>query len=280
MTISRAVLITGCSSGIGRAAAVALHRAGLPVYATARDTGALTDLAARGIKTLRLDVTDEESAELAVKQVTEEHGAVGALVNNAGTGVHGAVEDVPLSTARALFETNLFGALHLTQLVLPGMREQGRGRIVNVSSIFGRFSPPGGGLYQATKHALEAYGDALRLEVAPFGVKVAMIEPATVRTRFFETAMLQFAGKPESAYQAFYDKLAAWAIEVHEGKNTAGRRAVTPEKVAATIERAVTDRNPKARYPVGPLAMGALGLRRMLPDKAFDLFVARQFPTP
>jgi NAD(P)-dependent dehydrogenase (short-subunit alcohol dehydrogenase family) len=280
MTISRAVLITGCSSGIGRAAAVALHRAGLPVYATARDTGALTDLAARGIKTLRLDVTDEESAELAVKQVTEEHGAVGALVNNAGTGVHGAVEDVPLSTARALFETNLFGALHLTQLVLPGMRGQGAGRIVNMSSIFGRFSPPGGGLYQATKHALEAYGDALRLEVAPFGVKVAMIEPATVRTRFFETAMLQFAGKPGSAYQAFYDKLAAWAIEVHEGKNTAGRRAVTPEKVAATIQRAVLDRNPKARYPVGPLAMGALSMRRMLPDKAFDLFVARQFPTP
>lgn len=280
MTISRAVLITGCSSGIGRAAAIRLHRAGLPVYATARDTGALADLADRGIRTLRLDVTDEESAAVAVKQVVEEYGAVGALINNAGTGVHGAVEDVPLSTARALFETNLFGALHLTQLVLPGMREQGSGRIVNVSSIFGRFSPPGGGLYQATKHALEAYGDALRLEVAPFGVRVALIEPATVRTRFFETAMMQFAGQPNSAYQSFYDKLASWAIEVHEGKNTAGKRAVTPEKVALAIQHAVLSVKPKARYPIGPLARGALSMRRMLPDVAFDKFVARQFPTP
>jgi NAD(P)-dependent dehydrogenase (short-subunit alcohol dehydrogenase family) len=280
MTISRAALVTGCSSGIGRAAAVRLHRAGLPVYATARDPAALADLAERGIRTLRLDVTDEESAAVAVKQVVEEHGAVGVLVNNAGTGVHGAVEDVPLATARALFETNVFGALLLTQLVLPGMREQGAGRIVNISSILGRFSPPGGGLYQATKHALEAYGDALRMEVAPFGVRVSLIEPATVRTRFFETAMLQFAGRPGSAYQGFYDKLAAWAIEVHEGKNTAGRFAVTPEKVAAVIERAVLARSPKARYPIGPLARGALGMRWMLPDTAFDKFVARQFPAP
>jgi NAD(P)-dependent dehydrogenase (short-subunit alcohol dehydrogenase family) len=280
MAISRAVLITGCSSGIGRAAAVRLHAAGLPVFATARDLGTVADLAASGIRTLRLDVTDEESAAAAVKEVVEEHGAVGTLVNNAGTAVHGAVEDVPLDTARALFETNVFGALRLTQMVLPGMREQGVGRIVNVSSILGRFSPPGGGLYQATKHALEAYGDALRLEVAPFGVRVALIEPATVRTRFFETAMMQFAGRPGSAYQAFYDELATWAIDVHEGRTSAGKLAVAPEKVAAAIERAILARSPKARYPVGPLARGALGLRRLLSDGMFDRFVARQFPTP
>lgn len=280
MTISRAVLVTGCSSGIGRAAALALHEAGLPVYATARDPQTLTGLAGRGIRTLQLDVTDEESMASAVKAVTEAHGAVGALVNNAGTGVHGAVEDVPVATARALFETNLFGALRLTQLVLPGMREQGAGRIVHVSSILGRFSPPGGGLYQATKHALEAYGDALRLEVAPFGVKVSMIEPATVRTRFFETAMMQFAGASGGAYQTFYDKLATWAIGVHQGTVTAGRMAVAPEQVAQVIQRAVTVRKPKARYPVGPLAHAALGMRRLLPDAMFDKFVARQFPSP
>ena len=280
MAISRAVLITGCSSGIGRATALLLHREGLPVYASARDTDALAPLAQLGIKTLRLDVTDEESASAAVKQIAEEHGAVGALVNNAGTGVHGAVEDVPLDTARALFETNLFGAVRLTQLVLPGMREQGAGRIVFLSSVLGRFSPPGGGLYQATKHAVEAYGDALRLEVAQFGVRVALIEPATVRTRFFETAMMQFAGRPGSAYQHFYDELAAWAIEVHEGKSTAGRYAATPEQVAQAIRRAVLAESPKARYPVGTLARGALGMRRLLPDAAFDKFVARQFPAP
>ena len=171
MGISRAVLITGCSSGIGRAAAVRLHDAGLPVFATARDTGSLTDLAAAGIRTLQLDVTDEESTASAVKQVVEEYGAVGALINNAGSGVHGAVEDVSLATTRALFETNVFSALRLIQLVLPGMREQGAGRIVNISSLLGRFSPPGGGLYHATKHALEAYSESLRSEVAPFGVR-------------------------------------------------------------------------------------------------------------
>jgi len=280
MAVSRAVLITGCSSGIGRAAALRLHRAGLPVFASGRDAGALAELEASGIRTLRLDVTDEESAAAAVKLIEQEHGAVGTLVNNAGTGVYAAVEDVPLETARASFELNVFGVLRLTQLVLPGMREQGAGRIVNVSSILGRFSPPGGGLYQATKHAMEAYSDALRLEVAPFGVRVAMIEPAAVRTRFFETAIMQFAGAPDSAYQAFHDKLATWAIDVHEGRTTVGKFAVSPEKVAATIEHAVLARRPKARYPVGPLARGALVARRLLPDTAFDKFVARQFPSP
>lgn len=280
MALSRAVLITGCSSGIGRAAALRLHQAGLPVVATARDAGTLADLAERGIKTLPLDVTDEASAAAAVKQVVDEYGAVGVLVNNAGSGVHGAVEDVPLAAARASFETNLFGAVRLIQLVLPGMRAQQAGRIVNISTILGRFSPPGGGLYQATKHALEAYSDALRLEVAQFGVRVALIEPAAVRTRFFETAVMQFAGQPGSAYQPFHDKLAAWAIDVHEGKNSTGRFASTPEKVAEAIERAVLARKPKARYPVGPLALGALKMRQLLPDAAFDKFVQRQFPTP
>ncbi|GAA2053364.1 oxidoreductase [Catenulispora yoronensis] len=279
MAPSRATLITGCSSGIGRAAALRLHQAGLPVYATARDVAALAPLAAAGIRTLRLDVTDEAAADAAVKRVVEDHGAVGVLVNNAGSGIHGAVEDVPLATVRGSFETNLFGALRLTQLVLPGMREQNAGRIVNISSILGRFSPPGGSLYHATKHALEAYSDSLRMEVAPFGVRVSLIEPATVRSSFFATAVMQFAGQPGPAYQRFYDDLAAWAVAVHEGRTTAGRLAVTPEKVAAAIERAVLSRRPRVRYPVGPLARGALSLRRLLPDSAFDLFVARQFPS-
>ena len=280
MAPSRATLITGCSSGIGLAAALRLHRAGRPVYATGRDPAALAPLAELGISTLRLDVTDEASADAAVKRIVEDHGAVGVLVNNAGSGVHGAVEEVGLDSVRDSFETNLFGALRLTQLVLPGMRAQRAGRIVNISSILGRFSPPGGALYHATKHALEAYSDSLRMEVAQFGVRVALIEPATVRTQFFATALMQFAGHPESPYQEFYDELATWAIAVHEGRTTAGRFAVPPEKVAAAIERAATSRRPKARYPVGPLARGALTMRRLLPDAAFDAFVARQFPAP
>ena len=280
MAISRAVLITGCSTGIGRATALRLHRGGMPVYATARRLETLEELAQVGITTLALDVTDEESMAVAVKRVVEDHGAVGALVNNAGGGVYGAIEDVALDRVRASFETNVFGMLRLTQLVLPGMREQGVGTIVNVSSILGRFSPPGGGLYQATKHAVEAYGEALRVEVAPFGVRVSTIEPATVRTTFFESAIMQFAGQPGSVYQPFHDKLANWAIAVHEGKTPAGRFAATPDQVAATIERALLARKPKARYPVGLLARGALSLRRLLPAAAFDKFVAAQFPTP
>lgn len=281
MTISRAVLVTGCSTGTGRATALRLHAAGLPVYATARRVEALAALADKGLNTLHLDVTDEESMTSAVKRVIEDHGAVGALVNNAGSAVYGAVEDVPLDTVRALFETNVVGALRLTQLVLPGMRDQRSGRIVNLSSVLGRFSPPGGGLYQATKHAVEAYSDALRLEVAGFGVGVSVIEPTVVLgTEFFATTVSQFAGAPDNDYARFYDDLATWAIEVAQGQRVTGRLSVSPEKVAATIERAIAAHRPKARYKVGLLAHGALTLRRYLPDAAFDKFVRRQFPSP
>jgi short-subunit dehydrogenase len=240
----------------------------------------MAELSTEGIKTLTLDVTDEDSMTSAVEQVIADHGAVGALVNNAGSGVYGAVEDVALDKARASFETNLFGALRLTQLVLPGMRAQSSGRIVNVSSILGRFSPPGGGLYQATKHAMEAYSDALRLEVAGFGVGVSLIEPASVRTEFFSTAIMQFAGNPDTPYDDFYNRIAAWAIDVHEGRTNTGRMAVSPEKVAEVIERAIVARRPRARYPVGILSRGALKLRRVLPDSMFDAFVRSQFPSP
>lgn len=280
MSVSRAVLITGCSSGIGRATATRLHRAGLPVYATARRPETLDGLAADGITVLPLDVTDEESMAIAVKRVTDDHGAVGVLVNNAGSGVYGSVEDVPLERARASFEANVFGLVRLTQLVLPGMRDQGYGRIVNMSSILGRFSPPGGGLYHATKHAVEAYSDALRLEVAGFGVRVAMIETATVRTEFFSNAINQFAGPPGTPYSDFYTTLANWAIEVAQGHTPTGRFAVPPEKIAAAIERAVLATRPKPRYVVGMLGRGALMLRRCLPDTLFDRFVRSQFPAP
>jgi NADP-dependent 3-hydroxy acid dehydrogenase YdfG len=280
MTVSRAVLISGCSTGIGRAAALRLNQAGFPVYATARQPQALAALEAEGIVVLPLDVTDEASMANAVKRVTEEHGAVGVLVNNAGSGVYGSVEDVPLERARQSFETNVFGLVRLSQLVLPGMRAQGTGRVINISSILGRFSPPGGGLYQATKHAVEAYSDALRLEVSQFGVQVCLIEPAVVRTEFFATSINQFAGPSGTPYAGFYDDLAMWAIDLAAGKRTAGRFSVTADKVAAVIERAASARSPHARYQVGPLATATVLMRRMLPDALFDRFVRSQFPAP
>ena len=280
MTESRAVLITGCSTGIGRATALRLHQAGMPVYASARRLETLDELAQKGINTLQLDVTDENSMTLAVKRIVDERGAVGTLINNAGSGVYGAVEDVALDTARASFEVNLWGAVRLSQLVLPGMRAQGRGRIVNVSSIFGKFSAPGGAIYMGAKHALEAYSDAMRLELAPFGVKVSLIEPGTVKTEFYVNQMMLFAGPPDTVYADFYNELANYGIAIHEGKNRAGKAIITPDEVATVIEKAVTSPNPKARYAVGRLARGLLALRRYLPDPVFDRFVRSQFPTP
>jgi len=280
MTVSRAVLITGCSTGIGRATALRLHQAGFPVYATARRPETLSALEADGISALPLDVTDDESMVNAVKRVVEDHGAVAALVNNAGSGVYGSIEDVPLDRARLSFETNVFGMIRLIQLVLPGMRQQNAGRIVNISSILGRFSPPGGALYHATKHAVEAYSDALRIEVSQFGVRVCIIEPAVVRTEFFATSVNQFAGPPNTPYADFYNDLAEWAIEVASGHRTAGRFSVPAEKVAAVIERAISAPKPRARYQVGSLAASTMLMRRSLPDALFDRFVRSQFPAP
>jgi NAD(P)-dependent dehydrogenase (short-subunit alcohol dehydrogenase family) len=188
-SISKAVLVTGCSSGIGRATAELLGRGGWAVYATARRLETIEELAAAGCRLVRLDVCDEDSMQAAVNTVENAHGAVGVLVNNAGYGQEGAVEDVPVGEVRRQFETNLFGLHRMTQLVLSGMREQGWGRIVNLSSMGGKLTFPGGGVYHASKHALEALSDALRYELRSFGVDVVVIEPGLVKTRFGETSV-------------------------------------------------------------------------------------------
>src|SRR3954454_12257234 len=185
---SKAVLVTGCSTGIGRATAERLAAGGWTVYATARRLESVADLAERGCRVLALDVTDEASMAAAVRTVQDEQGAVGALVNNAGYSQSGAVETVPLEDVRRQFETNVFGLARMCQLALPGMRAQGWGRVVNLSSMGGKLTFPGGGYYHATKHAVEALSDALRFEVAGFGVKVVVVEPGTIRTGFADAA--------------------------------------------------------------------------------------------
>jgi NADP-dependent 3-hydroxy acid dehydrogenase YdfG len=185
---SRAVLITGCSTGIGRATAEHLARGGHTVYATARRAESIADLESAGCRTLALDVTDEASMQAAVDHVTGEQGAVGALVNNAGYSQSGAIETVAMDDVRRQFETNVFGLMRMCQLVLPGMRDQHSGRIVNISSMGGNFTFPGGGVYHATKYAVEAISDALRFEVKGFGVDVVVIQPGLIRTEFGNTA--------------------------------------------------------------------------------------------
>src|ERR687886_107606 len=196
------VLVTGCSSGIGKATAQALVAVGHTVYATARKPSTLTELEAAGARTMALDVTDEGSMTAAVAAIEAEHGAVGTLVNNAGYGVYGPVEEVPMDEVRREFETNVFGLGRLTQLVLPAMRAAGRGRIVNVSSMGGRLVYPTGGWYHASKYAVEAMSDALRVEVKPFGISVVLVEPGLIRTEFESVASGGLAAQGSGPYAA------------------------------------------------------------------------------
>ena len=280
MAISKAVLITGCSTGIGRATAEHFASKGWTVYATARKPETLGDLAAKGCRTLALDVCDEASARAAVAAVEREHGAVGVLVNNAGYGQEGPVEDIPMADIHRQFETNVFGLVRLCQLVLPGMRRQGWGKIVNVSSMGGRLTLPGGGFYHATKYAVEAISDALRFEVRGFGVDVIVVQPGPIKTRFGDTAVDSFAAKANSAspYAAFYAVLQQRIRETYEG--SMAMFAAEPVAVARVIEKAVTAGKPRTRYVVTVAAHVLMALRRWLPDRAFDAFLATQFPVP
>ncbi len=279
-----AVLITGCSSGIGEQTAKRLAARGWPVYATARNPDQLAGLAEAGCRTLALDVTDEASMTSAVAAVESEHGAVGALINNAGYSQSGALETLPMQRVREQFETNVFGLLRMCQLVLGGMRAAGRGRIVNLSSMGGKLTFPGGGAYHASKYAVEALSDALRWEVGGFGVQVVVIEPGLITTRFGETAAgsLSETGGADAAesdpYTSFNAAVGAATLGVYEGP--LARLGGGPDAVAKVIERALVARRPRARYKVTVSARLAMAQRAVLPDRAWDAVLRSQFPTP
>ncbi len=275
---SRAVLVTGCSSGIGRATALALARAGLPVWASARKAHGLGELERAGCRVLELDVTDEQSRVAAVRRVEAEHGAVGVLVNNAGHGGGGPVEEVPLSLVRETFDTNVFGLIRMCQLVLPGMRAQRSGLIVNLGSAAGLVTPPTGCPYAMTKYAVESLCDALRLEVAPFGIRVALIEPGAVRTRFLANSELHApADDGDGPYAVFKDNVGKMTARAHRD---GARGVLDPGDVAKVIVKAVTARHPKARYKVGSQARLAPVARRILGDRGWDAFMRRIVPFP
>ena len=276
-TISKAVLITGCSTGIGRATAKRLAERGWTVYATARTLDSIADLADAGCNLLQLDVCDEASMRAAVTTVETAAGAVGVLVNNAGYSQDGAIEEVPIDEVRRQFETNVFGLARLTQLVLPGMRKQHWGRVINVSSMGGRLTFPGGGYYHATKHAVEAISDALRFEVRPFGIDVVVIEPGPLKTAFEETSLATMTAIENSASP--YDALNE-AVEKRVQATYRGNMAAPPEAVARAIEKAASARHPRTRYVVTAAARMLLLTRRLLPDRAFDAVLRSQFPLP
>jgi NAD(P)-dependent dehydrogenase (short-subunit alcohol dehydrogenase family) len=287
--VSKAVLITGCSTGIGRASAERFARRGWTVYATARRPESIADLAQVGCKTLALDVTDEDSMRAAVATVEEAEGAVGVLVNNAGYSQGGPVEQVPMEAVRRQFETNVFGAVRLAQLVLPGMRRQRWGKIVNVGSMGGRVTFPGGGMYHATKYALEALSDALRFEVRGFGVDAILIEPGLIVTDFAQTAVAATADLGDGGaaaggdatggvYETFNAKVSALTVGVYEGPMR--RLGGGPDVVAKAILKAVSRRRAPARVLVTPSARLTVLQRRLLPDRAWDAAMRAQFPQP
>ena len=296
---SKAVLITGCSSGIGETTARRLAGHGWTVYATARRLESIEQLASAGCKLLQLDVTDEDSMRAAVDTVEREQGAVGVLVNNAGYSQGGPIEQVPLEAVRRQFETNVFGPIALTQMVLPAMRAQHWGKIVNIGSMGGRLTLPGGGLYHATKHSLEAISDALRFEVRGFGVDVVLVEPGLITTEFGKTAVSTVneadsageagsegqAQKPQSArsdgtnpYKAFNTKLAAMTAGVYEGpmRHLGGG----PDVVAKAIEKAITSRKAPSRMLLTPSAHLTVFQRKILPDRLWDAMLRTQMPEP
>src|ERR687894_168139 len=269
MNVSKAVLITGCSSGIGWATAKHLSGVGWRVYATARDVDKIAPLADSGCRLLALDVTDEDSMASAVEEVEREEGAVGVLVNNAGYSQSGAVEAVSMDKVRRQFETNVFGLVRMCQLVLPGMRRQGFGRIVNLSSMGGKLTFPGGGFYHATKHAVEAISDALRFEVRGFGVEVVVIEPGIIRTGFADAAV-DSMGEDGSGPYAGFDSGVARATRDNYERGPLARLGGGPEAVAETIERAISATPPRGRYTVTPSAKLLILARQILPDRAWD----------
>lgn len=263
-------LVTGASSGIGEATALALHRAGFTVYAAARRVDRMASLVAQGVRAVSLDVTDEDCMKACVQQILDEQGRIDALVNNAGYGSYGAVEDVPMEEAQRQVEVNLFGLARMTQLVLPTMRKQRSGTIVNVSSIGGKTAGPFGGWYHATKFAVEGLSDSLRQEVRPFGIRVVVIEPGGVAS---EWAGIAADSLRKTSGSGPYASHATRMAEAMSGR--LGNRQPPPSVVADPIVKAIQSDNPRTRYHMGLLAGPMLVARRLLSDRAMDALTRR-----
>jgi NAD(P)-dependent dehydrogenase (short-subunit alcohol dehydrogenase family) len=260
------VLITGASSGIGEAIARQLLADGYRVFAGARRVERMAALRDAGARLLALDVTDEASMSAAIASIIADGGRLDALVNNAGYGSYGSLEDVPLEEGRRQFEVNVFGLARLTQLALPIMRGQRAGRIVNITSIGGKMHEPFGAWYHATKFAVEGMSDCLRMELAPFGVDVIVIEPGAIKTEWSGIArdnLLKYSGR--SAYARAAQTHARMLASADEG-----RAPSSPDVVAKTVSRALAAARPRTRYATGAGAGPILFLRWLLPDRAFD----------
>ncbi|WP_433514755.1 oxidoreductase [Nonomuraea sp. CA-143628] len=264
-------LVTGASSGIGHATALELLRGGHVVYGGARRVGQMEAIREAGGHALPMDVTKEEDLQRVVRTVLDAHERIDVLVNNAGAVVHGAVEDTPMVMARDEFEVNVFGPARLTQLVLPHMRARGSGTIVNVSSIGGEIALPLGAWYYASKHALEAFSDTLRMEVGQFGIDVVVVQPGIIKTDFEAGTARQL--REISGAGAYREMAEAMARAAEAPVGHQNDQATDPGVVATTIREAVESDRPETRYVVGWQAEALLNLNRSLSDREFDATV-------
>ncbi|MCK9904725.1 oxidoreductase [Frankia sp. Cpl3] len=274
----KVALVTGASSGIGDATARRLHKAGFVVYGAARRVDRMAELAAAGVRTIALDVTDEASTQQAVTEILTAEGRVDVLVNNAGYGSYGAVEDVPMSEARAQFDVNLFGLAQLTRTVLPTMRAQGSGTIINISSMGGRFATPLGAWYHASKFAVEGLSDAMRLELKRFGIDVVLVEPGLIRTEWGAIAADKL--RATSGHGPYAEQAGAMATSLENGSRPDARRTSPPTVIADAVTKAATARRPRTRYTAGFGARPLILLSRVLPDRVFDAFIKRTSGAP
>lgn len=268
-------LVTGASSGIGRATALRLAALGFTVHAAARRLERMSDLVDHGIHVESLDVTDDGSMVTVVDKIVSEHGRIDILVNNAGYGSYGAVEDVPIAEARRQFDVNVFGLARLTQLVLPHMRAQRDGYIVNISSMGGKIWEPLGGWYHAAKFAVEGLSDCLRAEVAEFGIKVVVVEPGSITSEWATISADNVEAISADTPYRGQAKLIARGLR----KSDTSFLASEPEVVAEAIGKAVQRTKPRTRYPVGGGARTFLFAHRVLTDRGFDRFIRLAYRT-
>lgn len=272
METQKVVLITGASSGMGKVTAEKLINEGHIVYGAARRLEKMNDLVKAGGKAVKMDVTEEQSVQSCVDQIIENEGRIDVLINNAGFGLYGSVEDTKIEEAKYQFDVNLFGLARITQLVTPHMRKQNSGKIINISSMGGKMYTPLGAWYHATKHALEGFSDCLRLELKPFGIDVVIVEPGIIRTEFDDVLVTPLLNRSKGgAYEEFANKIAKATKETYSPKNSS-----SPDVVAKVISKALNSKRPQTRYLVGKLAKPLVYMRQWGGDKLFDKTIMSQ----
>ncbi|WP_395408382.1 oxidoreductase [Pseudoduganella sp. UC29_106] len=268
----KTALVTGASSGMGKAIAMRLIEDGYQVYVAARSIDKMADLASLGAQPLRMDISRDEEIVAGVDTILAQTGGVDVLVNNAGFGLYGPVEEIGIDEARYQFEVNLFGAARLTQLLLPSMRDRRSGYVVNITSMGGKMYSALGAWYHATKHALEGWSDCLRLEVAEFGIKVVIVEPGVIETGFGDGATDSIVKRSSDGPYGRMVQMVARSIKQTYGHGTGS----DPNVIAEVVSRAVASHNPSTRYAAGKFAKLLIRMRVWLGDRMFDRIILSQ----